>query len=129
LHLPLPHPHPRRAFSTAPQDVAGNSINGEAWQSSSITVKNHGKEVIPTEKGARVRFRVSDVFLPHPEELLKTLFEDADAEAEGAIVDFSDSGTKRDAFAVVEVDSGQTWVVPVQKLRPAASELPGRGEP
>jgi hypothetical protein len=82
--------------------------------------------VIPTDKGTRVRFRVSDVFLPNPEELLKALF--GDTEMEGTIVDFSDSGAKRDAFAVVEVDSGQTWVVPAQKLKLATPGMPGSGD-
>lgn len=43
--------------------------------------------------------------------------DEEDEEADGAILDFSDSGQKRHAFAVVELDSGQTVVVPVEKLR------------
>lgn len=82
--------------------------------------------MIPTDQGTRVRFRVSDVFLPGPEDLLRGL--SGDMEMEGVIVDFSDSGTKRDAFAVVEMDIGQTWVVPVQKLKLAASGMPESGE-
>jgi hypothetical protein len=53
----------------------------------------------------------------------------ADAETEGAIVDFSDSGPKRHAFAVVELDNGQTMIVPVKNLKPATprpSESAGR---
>jgi hypothetical protein len=40
----------------------------------------------------------------------------ADTEIEGTIVDFSDSGLKLRAFAVVEVVNGRTMVVPVEKL-------------
>jgi hypothetical protein len=58
---------------------------------------------------------LSDVFLPSPEDLSHT--SSADTEAEGVIVDFSDSGPKRHAFAVVELDNGQTMVVPVEKLK------------
>jgi len=71
-----------------------------------------------TDKGARVRFRISDVFLPSPEELLSS----AETETEGAIVDFSDSGSRRHAFAVVEAENGQTLVIPVEKLRPAKTQ-------
>lgn len=40
----------------------------------------------------------------------------SDPETEGVIVDFSDSGLKRHAFAVVELENGQRMVVPVNKL-------------
>ena len=69
----------------------------------------------PTDKGERVRFRISDVFLPSPEDLPSP--PSAEVETEGAIVDFSDSGTRQRAFAVVELDDGQTMVVPVEKIR------------
>jgi hypothetical protein len=58
---------------------------------------------------------MSDVFLRSPDELSPA--PTADVEAEGAILDFSDSGHKRHAFAIVELDSGQTVVVPVEKIR------------
>jgi hypothetical protein len=62
-----------------------------------------------------VRFRAVDVFLPGQEELLNP--PPAKTEMEGAIVDFSDSGLKPHAFAIVEVADGQTMVVPVEKLK------------
>ena len=68
-------------------------------------------------------FRVSDVFLPNAEELLSPL--SPDGKVEGTIIDFSDSGSKPRAFAVVEVVSRQTMVVPVERLKlvlPPASE-------
>jgi hypothetical protein len=81
----------------------------------------------PTDKGDWVRFRVADVFLPSQEELLSA--PSADTEMEGTIVDFSDSGLKLRAFAVVEVVNKQTMVVPVEKLKlitPALSKNEGR---
>jgi hypothetical protein len=77
----------------------------------------------PTDKGDWVRFRVEDVFLPGQEELLSA--PSTGTEMEGAIVDFSDSGLKLRAFAVVDVVNGQTMVVPVEKLKlitPASSK-------
>jgi hypothetical protein len=60
-----------------------------------------------------VRFRMSDVFLPNPEEFT----ESQPAEMEGTLVDFSDSGLQSRVFGVVEVIGGQTVVVPVKKLQ------------
>lgn len=62
-----------------------------------------------------MRFRFSDVFLPSSDELQAALLEQD--EVEGTIVDFSDSGAKPRAFAVVEVCRKQTVIVPVFKLQ------------
>jgi hypothetical protein len=45
-----------------------------------------------------------------------------DEETAGVIVDFSDSGSMQNAFAVVELDDGQTMVVAVEKLKPAPAD-------
>jgi hypothetical protein len=47
-----------------------------------------------------------------------------DSEAEGTIVDFSDSGLAPRAFALVEMVYTQTVVVPVSKLWLALDEYP-----
>jgi hypothetical protein len=73
----------------------------------------------PTDKGAKVRFRLSDVFLPGPEGLSNEPSDDT--EMQGAIVDFSDSGPQRRAFAVVELENGENMIVPVEKLALATS--------
>jgi len=65
------------------------------------------------------------VFLPSTEELPQ--LRSADAETEGTIVDFSDSGSKHRAFAVVELDNGQAMVVPVHKLKLTTPGSPGKG--
>lgn len=62
-----------------------------------------------------MRFRSCDVFLPSSEDLGQG--PPPDTEVEGAIVDFSDWGFKRRAFAVVELNDEETMVVPVEKLR------------
>lgn len=69
-----------------------------------------------TEKGARVRFRVSDVFLPNPPEVLGLDAEDD--EMEGQVIDFSDLGSCRQFFAVVEIVRKNTVVVAIDKLVP-----------
>jgi hypothetical protein len=68
-----------------------------------------------TREGDTVRFHLSDVFLPSLEDLQTAL--QREAEVEGTIVDFSDSGSKPCAFAVVEVCRKQTVIVPVFKLQ------------
>ena len=77
----------------------------------------------PTNKGDWVRFFASEVFLSTQEDLAGARA--GSAEMEGIIVDFSDSGDKPRAFAVVELATGQTIVVPVEKMkmaRPSSSE-------
>jgi hypothetical protein len=69
----------------------------------------------PTEKGDKVSFRVSDVFLPDAGEVRATWADTA--QVEGTIVDFSDSGSASRVFAVVEVLQRHTVVVPVAKLQ------------
>lgn len=64
--------------------------------------------------GDRVRFLISDVFLPSPE----TVFAPppAEVEVEGTVVAFSDSGHTARAFVVVDVVRKQAVVVPVEKV-------------
>jgi hypothetical protein len=61
-----------------------------------------------------VRFHVTDIFLPNPGGVLVSPAEEADLE--GTIVGFSDSGLKSRFFAVVEVVRTQSLVVPMEKL-------------
>jgi hypothetical protein len=62
-----------------------------------------------------VRFRISDVFLPSPDVFSFNVVDGE--ELEGTIVNFSDSGHKERVFAVVDVVTRQTVVVPVEKLK------------
>lgn len=65
--------------------------------------------------GDRVSFRISDVFLPEPAEVLESLT--AEVEANGVVVEFSDSGTNRRAYAVVRITAQQSVLLPVGSLR------------
>jgi len=65
--------------------------------------------------GDRVSFRISDVYLPEPSEVLSQLT--TDVEANGVIVEFSDSGTRPQAYAVVRLTAQQTVLLPVAALR------------
>jgi len=78
------------------------------------TASVKGKMRFPTEKGDKVVFRVSDVFLPSAEEL-RGMWADT-AVVEGTIVDFSDSGSVPRMFAVIEVLQRRSVVVPVANL-------------
>jgi hypothetical protein len=67
-----------------------------------------------TEIGDHVRFALADVFLPGPGG--GPLFAGEEAELDGTVVEFSDSGDTNRAYAVVEVIRKQMMVVPVEKL-------------
>ena len=62
-----------------------------------------------------VRFKVADIHTPHP---LVVLYELHGNELlEGCVVDLSDSGELKEAFAVVEVEQvRQFLIVPVARL-------------
>ena len=79
-----------------------------------------------TEKGSKVRFHVSDVFLPSPADLA-VAFSGAE-ELEGTVIDFSDSGKTHHAFALIEVTRQQTVIIPTEKLEPVCNlETPPAG--
>ena len=67
------------------------------------------------EIGDRVRFRIGDVFLPEPAEVLAKLT--GDAETTGTVVEFSDSGSSQRAYAVVRITPEQAVLLPVSALR------------
>jgi hypothetical protein len=64
--------------------------------------------------GDRVSFRISDVYLPEPSEVLAKLT--ADLEAIGVILEFSDSGSSPRAYAVVRMTPEQVVLLPVGAL-------------
>ncbi|MGB8886258.1 MAG: hypothetical protein WCC87_06010 [Candidatus Korobacteraceae bacterium] len=70
--------------------------------------------------GDRVSFKIADVFLPEPSEVLAKLT--PEVEANGVIVEFSDSGSDQRAYAVVRVSAQQAVLLPVTAIRvvPAA---------
>jgi len=65
--------------------------------------------------GDRVSFRIADVYLPEPMEVLAALT--SDVEASGVIVEFSDSGSSPRAYALVRMTPQQSVLLPVGALR------------
>jgi len=62
-----------------------------------------------------VRFRAADIHIPHPLVVLYELH--GNDLLEGRVVDMSDSGERKEAFAVVEVERVQQFlIVPVECL-------------
>jgi hypothetical protein len=64
--------------------------------------------------GDLVSFRISDVYLPEPPEVLAKLT--ADVATEGVVIEFSDSGNRPRAYAVVRISAQQSVLVPVSAL-------------
>jgi hypothetical protein len=64
--------------------------------------------------GDRVSFRISDVFLPEPAEVLASLT--PELEANGVVVEFSDSGSSQRAYALVRITANQAVLLPVTAL-------------
>lgn len=95
-----------------------------------ITLMDHPSEEFglhegrETQIGDRVRFAASDVFLP--EIGAGSPISTGVTELEGTVIEFSDSGAKKRAYAVVEVVTRQMMVVPVRKLQSVAN--PPQGE-
>ena len=65
--------------------------------------------------GERVSFRIADVYLPEPAEVLANLT--PDVEANGVIVEFSDSGSNPGVYAVVRITPDKVVLLPVTALQ------------
>jgi hypothetical protein len=62
-----------------------------------------------------VRFKISDIYLPDPLIILNKLH--GEDTLEGRVVDISDSGTRPEEFAVIEVpDLDQMIIVPLKRV-------------
>jgi hypothetical protein len=75
-----------------------------------------------TQVGDTVRFLVSDVFLPGPGNVF--VAPSSETQLEGRVIDFSDSGSKSRAFAVVEVVRTQMLVVPIDRVELVIGSVP-----
>ena len=63
-----------------------------------------------------VRFHINDIYVPEPVEILEELH--GQELLSGRIIQLSDRGPQRDAFALVEVEGlSRPVVVPVAKIR------------
>jgi hypothetical protein len=66
-------------------------------------------------KNQWVRFKIRDVYHPDPAQVLSELH--SDDLLTGKVIDLSDSGMQKDAFAVVEVEGTEAMViVPVERI-------------
>lgn len=65
--------------------------------------------------GDRVSFKLADVFLPEPSEVMANLT--PDMETNGVVMEFSDSGSTPQAYAVVRITAKQSVLVPAGSLR------------
>jgi hypothetical protein len=72
--------------------------------------------------GDRVSFRISDVYLPEPSEVLAHLT--TDLEANGVVVEFSDSGSSPQEYAVVRLTAEQSVLLPVSAVRVVSYLIP-----
>jgi hypothetical protein len=70
------------------------------------------------EIGDRVSFRIADVYLPEPAEVLAMLT--PDVEANGVVVEFSDSGSSTRAYALIRITAHQAVLLPITALRIAS---------
>jgi hypothetical protein len=65
--------------------------------------------------GDRVSFQISDIYIPEPREVLATLT--IETLTEGVVIEFSDSGQRPRAYAVVQISGQQSVLLPVDALR------------
>lgn len=66
-------------------------------------------------RNLRVRFRISDVYIPEPEEVLNELY--GNSLLQGEVMDFTDAGPRQHRYIVVKVkDVKGSLIVPVEKV-------------
>lgn len=66
-------------------------------------------------RNRRVHFKIRDVHIPDPHELLVELY--GNDLLQGKVIDLSDSGIQERAFAVVQVEGlKQPVIVPVERI-------------
>ena len=73
------------------------------------------EQSVPDIRNRLVNFKVRDVYIPDAREILVELY--GNDILQGRVLDLSDSGTAKDAFAVVEVEGvSHHVVVPVERI-------------
>lgn len=73
------------------------------------------KQNVPDIKNRLVNFKVRDVYMPDPEEILKQLYENDILQ--GRVLDVTDSGSSKQAFAVVEIEGvSEHVIVPMERI-------------
>ena len=70
---------------------------------------------MPDIRNRLVNFKVCDVYLPDPREILVELY--GNVILQGRVLDLTDSGALRKAYAVVEVEGmGRQLIVPMERI-------------
>jgi hypothetical protein len=70
---------------------------------------------VPDIRNRLVNFRIRDVYIPDPREVLVELY--ANDILQGKVLDLTDSGSAKRAFAVVEVDGvAHHVIVPMERI-------------
>ena len=73
------------------------------------------EQSVPDIRNRLVNFKVRDVYIPDAREILVELY--GNDILQGRVLDLSDSGSAKDAFAVVEVEGvSHHVVVPVERI-------------
>lgn len=86
----------------------------ESWRSNGNCDRDPVAKIVDL-LDQQVRFKVADIHTPHPLVVLYELH--GNDLLEGRVVDLSDSGELKEAFAVVEVEQvRQFLIVPVARL-------------
>ncbi len=72
-------------------------------------------EMVVDLRDRYVRFKICDIYLPDPQEVLRELH--GNDLLQGCVVDLSDSGEQREAFAVIKVAGVERlMIVPVDHI-------------
>jgi hypothetical protein len=70
---------------------------------------------VPDIRNRLVNFKVRDVYIPDPREILVELY--ANDILQGRVLDLTDTGTTKQAFAVVDVEGvGRHVIVPIERI-------------
>ena len=86
----------------------------ESWRSDGSCNRKHVANIVDL-LDQQVRFKVADIHTPHPLFVLYELH--GNDLLEGRVVDLSDSGELKEAFAVVKVEQVRQYlIVPVERL-------------
>ena len=67
-------------------------------------------------RNRQVNFRVSDIYIPDPQEILKELYENR--VLEGKVIGLTDNGEQKNAYVVVQVEGVKNFlIVPVENVK------------
>ena len=80
-----------------------------------MVISPTGGQGAPNIRNRLVNFKICDVYIPDPREILVELY--ANDILQGRVLDLTDSGTDKRAFAVVEVEGiGRHVIVPMERI-------------